>query len=119
MNVVRAVPTQSLSEQLSVQRLSAPLDLHQMKANVFTLAEGSMSRHMHREQEELYLVLDGTAMFDVDGHQLKVGEREALAVPAGAWHRVANAGTGPLTFFVAAAPAGRGRRRARTLTGRR
>ena len=104
MKVVRAVPTESLSEQLSVQRLSAPLDLHQMRANVFTLAEGSMSRHMHREQEEVYLVLDGSAMFDVDGRQLKVGEREALAVPAGAWHRVANAGAGPLTFFVAAAP---------------
>ena len=43
-------------------------------------------------------------MFDVDGRQLKVGEREALAVPSGAWHRVANAGAGPLTFFVAAAP---------------
>jgi len=104
MKAIRAVPTESLSEQLSVQRLSAPLDLHQMRANVFTLAEGSMSRHMHREQEEVYLVLDGTAMFDVDGRQIKVGEREALAVPAGAWHRVANAGAGPLTFFVAAAP---------------
>ena len=57
MKVVRAVPTESLSEQLSVQRLSAPLGLHQMRANVFTLAEGSMSRHMHREQEEVYLVL--------------------------------------------------------------
>jgi len=27
-------------------------------------------------------VLDGTAMIDVDGEQLLVGEREALAVPA-------------------------------------
>ena len=104
MKVVRAVPTERLSEQLSVQRLSAALDLHQMRANVFTLAEGSMSRHMHREQEEVYLVLDGTAMIDVDERQFKVGEREVLAVPPGAWHRVANVGEGPLTFFVVAAP---------------
>jgi mannose-6-phosphate isomerase-like protein (cupin superfamily) len=34
-----------------------------------------------------------------------VGEREALAVPARAWHWVANVGYGPLTFLVAAAPA--------------
>jgi len=44
-------------------------------------------------------------MIDVDQEQFKVGEREALAVPARAWHRVANVGYGPLTFFVAAAPA--------------
>jgi mannose-6-phosphate isomerase-like protein (cupin superfamily) len=30
--------------------------------------------------------------------------RVVRAVPARAWHRVANVGYGPLTFFVAAAP---------------
>ncbi len=104
MKVVRAVPTESVSEKLSVQRLSEALGVQHLRANVFTLAEGSMSKHMHMEQEEVYLVLDGTALIDVDGEQLKVGEREALAVPAGAWHRVTNAGRGPLTFYVVAAP---------------
>jgi len=105
MNVVRAVPTETISEKLSVQRLSDALGARQLRANVFTLAEGSMSRHMHREQEEVYLVLDGTALIDVDGEQFVVGERDALAVPALAWHRVTNVGVGPLTFFVVAAPA--------------
>lgn len=104
MKVVRAVPTETISEQLSVQRLSEALGTRNLRANVYTLAEGSMSKHAHREQEELYVVLDGTAMIDVDEQQFKVGEREALAVPARAWHRVANVGTGPLTFFVVAAP---------------
>lgn len=79
--------------------------MRNLRANVFTLAEGSMSKHMHREQEEVYLVLDGTAMINVDQEQFKVGEREALAVPARTWHRVANVGYAPLTFFVAATPA--------------
>src|SRR5665647_2496396 len=87
MKVVRAVPTESISEKLSVQRLSEALGMRNLRANVFTLAEGSISKHMHREQEEVYLVLDGTAMIDVDQEQFKVGEREALAVPARAWHR--------------------------------
>ena len=104
MKVVRAVPTEIISEQLSVQRLSEALGVRHLRANVFTLAEGSMSKHMHREQEEVYLVLDGTAMIDVDGEQLMVREREALAVPSGAWHRVSNVGSGPLTFYVVAAP---------------
>lgn len=104
MKVVRAVPTETVSEKLSVQRLSEALGARHLRANVFTLAEGSMSRHMHREQEEVYLVLDGKALIDVDDQQLLVGEREALAVPARAWHRVANVGVGPLTFYVVAAP---------------
>ena len=104
MNVVRAVPTESVSEKLSVRRLSDALGVRNLRANVFTLAEGSMSRHLHHEQEELYLVLEGTALLDVDDRQFKVGEREAIGVPARAWHRVSNAGTGPLTFFVVAAP---------------
>jgi mannose-6-phosphate isomerase-like protein (cupin superfamily) len=105
MKVVRTVPTESISEKLSVQRLREALGVRNLRANVFTLAEGSMSKHMHREQEEICLVLDGTAMVDVDQEQFRVGEREALAVPARAWHRVANVGYGPLTFFVAAASA--------------
>jgi mannose-6-phosphate isomerase-like protein (cupin superfamily) len=104
MDIVHAVPTESLSEKLSVQRLSDRLGLKQMRANVYTLAEGSMSRHLHREQEELYVVLDGTAMVDVDEERVKLGERDALAVPARAWHRVSNVGVGPMTFLVVAAP---------------
>lgn len=104
MDVVHAVPTESLSEKLSVQRLSERLELAHMRANMYTLAEGSMLRHLHREQEELYVVLDGTAMIDVDEARYKLGERDALAVPARAWHRVSNVGVGPLTFLVVAAP---------------
>jgi mannose-6-phosphate isomerase-like protein (cupin superfamily) len=104
VNVVRAVPTQPLSEKLSVQRMSAALGTQHVRANVFTLAEGSMSRHLHREQEEVYLVLDGQALIEVGDEQFLVGEREALAVPAKSSHRVTNAGVGPLTFYVVAAP---------------
>jgi mannose-6-phosphate isomerase-like protein (cupin superfamily) len=72
-----------------------------MRANVFTLA-GSMSRTCTRQED--YVILDGTAMLDVDQEHVKLGERDALAVPARAWHRVSNVGVGPLTFLVVAAP---------------
>lgn len=104
MKVVRVVPTEAVSEQLSVQYLSEALGVTHLRANVFTLAEGSMLRHLHREQEEVYLVLDGTALIDVDDEPFLVREREALAVPSGARHQVSNAGDGPLTFYVVAAP---------------
>ena len=104
MDIVHVAPTESVSEKLSVRHLTDELDLTQMRANVFTLAEGSMTRHAHREQEELYVILDGTAMMDVDEARYKLGERDALAVPPRAWHRLTNVGVGPLTFLVVAAP---------------
>ncbi len=102
--VVRIVPNEQLSEQLSVARLSTALGMENLRANVYSLAEGAMSRHLHRTQEELYIVLDGTAMIDVEGVQYRVGSREAIAVPARSWRKVANAGLGPLTFLCVAAP---------------
>lgn len=105
MKVVHATPTQSVAEHLSVQHLTDALGARNLCANVWTLAEGSMTRHLHREQEELYLVLDGTAEILVDDATFKLGERDALAVPVGAWHQVRNAGLGPVTFLAVASPA--------------
>jgi len=101
---VRIAPTERVSEQLSVARLSAALGIEQLRANVYSLAEGAMSQHLHRTQEELYIVLDGTAIIEVDGTKHRVGPREALAVPARTWRKLSNAGLGPLTFLCIAAP---------------
>ena len=115
MKVVRAVPTETISEKLSVQRLSEALGVRHLRANVFTLAEGSMSRHMHREQEELYLVLDGRAMIDVDGEQLMVGR-------AGGGRRAGSRlapgderGSGAAHLLRGSGTSGGGRRRGRRL----
>ncbi len=104
MKIVHAAPTDQVSDTLSVKRLTDELGAENLRANVFTVAEGSMTKHVHREQEELYLVLDGTAEIAVDGTVYKLGERDALAVPAGAEHQLSNVGLGPLTFFVVASP---------------
>ena len=105
MNVVHAVPTELVSEKLSVKKMTEELGAEKVRANVWTLAEGSMLKHLHREQEELYLVLEGSAQVVVDGAIHKLDERDAVCVPAGAEHQVFNSGWGPLTFFVVAAPA--------------
>ena len=85
---MRAAPIERISERLSGQRLREALGVRNLRANVFALAEGSTSKHMHREQEEIYLVPDGTAMIDVEEEQSKVGEREALGcrrTPGAGW----------------------------------
>jgi mannose-6-phosphate isomerase-like protein (cupin superfamily) len=113
MKVVHGVPTQPVSEQLSKQPLTDDLGLTEMRGNVWTLAEGTMMKHAHLQQEELYFVLDGTAEIEADGATFKLGERDALAVSPGVTHQVANTGFGPLTFLVIGSPnvAGDGERR--------
>jgi mannose-6-phosphate isomerase-like protein (cupin superfamily) len=105
MKVVHAVPVDTVSEQVHVKRLTDDLGAAKLRANVWSLAEGAqMRRHRHREQEELYLVLAGSAEIEVEGALHKLGERDALAVPAGEAHRVSNVGPGPLTFVAISAP---------------
>jgi mannose-6-phosphate isomerase-like protein (cupin superfamily) len=108
MKVVHGVPTETVSEQLSIQRMADMLGAEKLRANMWTLAEGSGLRHSHREQEELFLVLDGTAQIEAEGTIFKLGERDALVVPAGVAHQLTNIGLGPLTYFVVAAPAVKG-----------
>jgi mannose-6-phosphate isomerase-like protein (cupin superfamily) len=104
MRVVHVMPTESVTEQLSVQRVGDMAGARQLRANVWTIAEGSMLRHSHREQEELYVVLEGVAQLEVEDETFELRERDALAVPAGLAHRLTNIGAGPLTVLVAAAP---------------
>ncbi len=105
LKVVHAVPTEVVSEKLSVQRIADIAGAEKLRGNVWTLDEGSQLRHAHREQEELYLVLDGTAQMEVDETTYRLGERDAIVVPAGSAHQLSNIGLGPLTYLVVAAPA--------------
>lgn len=105
VKVVHMTPTETVSEQLSVQRVADLAGAEKLRANVWTLAEGSMLRHAHQQQEELYMVLDGVAQIEVEGTTRKLAERDALLVPAGVAHQLTNSGIGPCTFIVVAAPA--------------
>jgi mannose-6-phosphate isomerase-like protein (cupin superfamily) len=105
MKIVHITPTETVSEQLSVQRVADMAGAQKLRANVWTLAEGSMLRHSHREQEELYVVLDGVAQVEAGAATYKLGERDAVVVPAGVSHQLTNIGLGPLTFMVVATPA--------------
>ena len=85
MEVLSAVPSVTVTEQLAVQPLADLAGAQSLRANVWTLAAGDWSwgRHVHREQEELYLVLDGRLRIEAGGETLELGPGEALVVPAG------------------------------------
>jgi mannose-6-phosphate isomerase-like protein (cupin superfamily) len=59
-----------------------------------SLAEASMKpgqateRHYHKNSEELYFLLEGTALMELDGASREVGPGDAILIPAGAWHQI-------------------------------
>ena len=59
-----------------------------------SLAEASMQpgqateRHYHKNSEELYFLLEGTALREVDGESRDVGPGDGILIPAGARHQI-------------------------------
>ncbi len=65
---------------------------------------GETERHYHRDSEEIYFVLDGTGVMEVDGEAAEVEVGDAVAIPPGAWHQIRATGTGSLRFLCCCAP---------------
>lgn len=54
-----------------------------------TLEPGqSTERHYHRVAEEIYLIVAGGGVLEVDGETRAVGPDEAILIPPGAWHEL-------------------------------
>jgi mannose-6-phosphate isomerase-like protein (cupin superfamily) len=74
-----------------------------------SLAEASLGpgqatqRHYHRESEEIYFVLDGSAEMELDGERRPVAVGDGVLIPPGAWHEI-RAGAEGLRFLCCCAP---------------
>ena len=64
--------------------------------------------HAHAGQDKVYLVLDGTGLFLLEGRELPMAAGDLLAAPDGVPHGVRNTGTGRLLVMAILAPAPRG-----------
>ena len=49
---------------------------------------GETQRHYHKLSEEIYFMLEGEALMEVDGEVREVGPGDAILIPPGAWHQV-------------------------------
>ncbi len=61
-------------------------------------------RHYHAATEELYVLLDGSGVMEVDGEQGEVVAGEAILIPPGAWHEIRAGADAPLRFLCCCAP---------------
>jgi mannose-6-phosphate isomerase-like protein (cupin superfamily) len=58
-----------------------------LEVGVYTLVAPEADRQQPHDDDELYLVLEGTGVLEVEGEQVPVKEGTAVFVEAGAEHR--------------------------------
>lgn len=77
---------------------------NQSLAEATVEAGGATERHYHRDSEELYYVIEGEGVLEVDGERAPVQAGDAVLIPPGAWHQIRASEAGPLRFLCCCAP---------------
>ncbi len=60
--------------------------------------------HTHKVQEQVYHVLDGEGLMEIDGKRQVVRKHDVIFIPPGTSHAIYNSGLGDLTFIVVTTP---------------
>jgi mannose-6-phosphate isomerase-like protein (cupin superfamily) len=60
--------------------------------------------HSHKVQEQIFHVLDGEALIDLDGERRLVRKHDVIHLPPGAEHSIQNTGLSDLVFIVVTIP---------------
>ena len=63
---------------------------------------GATERHYHKLSEEIYFMLEGEAVMEIDGETQDVGPNDAILIPPGAWHQIK--ATSDIRFLCCCAP---------------
>ena len=95
------------SNQMSVQNtdLAKQLEAGSMGARLWRLAPGQAStRHRHREEEELYLLLEGSGQVRVDDELLTLAPLDTLLVEPGSVRQLFNDTDADQLWLVVGAP---------------
>ena len=70
-----------------LDRTNAPVE-KQSLAEASLPKGGATQRHYHKESEELYFLLEGDGVMEIDGESREVGQGDAILIPAGTWHQI-------------------------------
>lgn len=61
--------------------------------------------HAHRVQEQIYHVLEGEGLLEIEGEKVLVRRHDVIYLPPGVRHGFENTGLGDLVFLVVTSPA--------------
>jgi mannose-6-phosphate isomerase-like protein (cupin superfamily) len=67
-------------------------------------AGGRTTPHYHVKTEEIYYILEGAGLMRVGQEEAAVGPGDAIAIPPGVSHQIANTGDSTLKFLCCCAP---------------
>ncbi|MGB8170531.1 MAG: cupin domain-containing protein [Chthoniobacteraceae bacterium] len=70
-----------------LDRTNAPVE-KQSLAEARVPAGNATQRHYHKLAEEIYFLLEGRGLMEIDGEERAVGPGDAILIPAGAWHTI-------------------------------
>lgn len=71
-----------------------------------TLLPGTATtRHYHPKSEEIYYILSGSGLMEIDGVEQKVRPLDAIAIPSGRTHQLTNVGAENLVLLCCCSPA--------------
>lgn len=60
--------------------------------------------HRHRVQEQIYHILEGEALMEIEGERSVVRKDDVVFLPPGVEHAIYNTGLGDLRFIVVTSP---------------
>jgi mannose-6-phosphate isomerase-like protein (cupin superfamily) len=63
-----------------------------------------VARHSHKEQEQVYHVLEGEGLMEIAGERHVVRKHDVIYLPPGVEHMITNTGLVDLVFIVATSP---------------
>ena len=65
---------------------------------------GYVQLHAHKVQEQVYHVLAGEGVMELDGQRRVVRQHDVIFIPPGVAHAITNSGLSDLTFIVVTTP---------------
>ena len=91
-----------MPETAGSQQLDYRISMYQPNAYV--------KLHKHKVQEQVYHVLEGEGLMEIDGKSRVVRRHDFIFLPPGVEHSISNTGTSDLIFLVATSPVSDGGR---------
>ena len=66
--------------------------------------KGFVAPHRHKVQEQIYHILDGEALMEIEGERRIVRRHDCIHLPPGVEHAIYNTGLADLVFIVVTSP---------------
>jgi uncharacterized cupin superfamily protein len=101
------VETGGFGRDVEMRPLTDALGAEDMAINHYRLDPGegfSGGMHTHLDQEELFVILSGTATFETEDGEVEVGEGEAIRFAPGEYQTGSNEGEEPVEALALGAP---------------